>query len=175
VVSLTLDNGTPLGSATIDSHGSFTATIVDAAGTSPGNHTIRAVNHVNANGRDATATATVTIQVTSATAVSKPSFTMIGTIQGQTGCPLQPITSGQTDDTVMIFGSGFASGTVTISLDTVAGFVLGRATVAAPGTFCELMHTPPAAQAGKHTLLAVQNGIVAAQSPATFVLPEVIH
>jgi hypothetical protein len=173
VVSLTLDNGTPLGTATIDGRGSFTATIVIPAATSPGTHTIHAVNHVNANGRDATATQN--IQVASATAVSKPSFMMVGTVQGQTGCSSQPIISGQTDDTVMMFGSGFAAGTVAIRLDTVTGFLLGSAPVGAPGTFCQLMHTPPGAQAGKHTLLAVQNGVVAAQSPATFVLPEVVH
>jgi hypothetical protein len=172
VVSLALDGGPQLATATVDARGTFSTSIVMPASTAPGTHTLHAVNHVNINGRDASATAN--IQVVSATAVTAPSFKMVGTLQGQIGCSAQQINLGDTDDTVMMSGSGFPTGTVTIHLDTITGFQLGSAPVGAPGTFCQLMNTPPAAQAGKHTLLAVVNGAVAAQLPATFDVPEVV-
>jgi hypothetical protein len=171
-VVLTLDGGTPLGTGTIDAQGNFSASITIPAATPAGTHTIHAVNHINADNRDATATENV--QVTAVTATSNASMMMVAQLQGQTGCPNLPILSAGTDDTFMLFGSGFGSGTVTIRLDTETGVVLGTATVRADGSFCQEAHSVPSSQAGKHTLVALQNGAVVARLATEFVRPSVI-
>jgi hypothetical protein len=182
-VVLTLDSGhllnhhpipgPLLGTGTINAQGTFTASITIPSSTAPGTHTIHALNHVNADGRDATATEN--IQVTAATGPSQASLMMVGLLQGQTGCPNQPISSAGTDDPFMLFGSGFAAGTVTVRLDTATGATLGTATVHPDGSFCQQMQSVPRSQAGKHTLLAMQSGAVVARLATEFVVPEVIH
>ena len=181
-VVLTLDRGhfghpripaTPLGTGTINAQGTFTASITIPSSTSAGTHTIHAVNQLNADGRDATATEN--IQVTGATSVSQASLMMVGVLPGQTGCPNQPILTGGTDDPFMLFGSGFAAGTVTVRLDTATGTTLGAATVRADGSFCQQMQSVPRSQAGKHTLLAVQSGAIVARLATEFVVPHVLE
>jgi hypothetical protein len=164
-VVLTLDGGTPLGTVTVNAQGNFETSITIPAGTSVGAHTIHAVI------RDAKADAT--IQVTAPG--SKASIMMVGLLAGETGCPPHPISSTQTDDTFMLFGAGFAAGTVTIRLETTMGATLGTATVSADGSFCQQMQSPPGNNAGAHTLVAVQNAAVVPQTAVTFVLPTVIH
>ncbi len=100
---------------------------------------------------------------------------MVGLLQGQTGCPNQPISAAVTDDPFMLFGSGFAAGTVTVRLDTATGATLGTATVHPDGNFCQQMQSVPTSQAGKHTLLAVQSGAIVARLATEFVVPEVVH
>jgi hypothetical protein len=103
------------------------------------------------------------------------SIMMVGVLPGETGCPNHPISSTQTDDTFMLFGRGFASGTVAVRLDVPSGTALGTATVRADGSICQQMHSPPANAAGAHTLVAVQNGAVAARAPVTFVTPSLVR
>src|SRR5207253_238154 len=159
-VVVTLDNGaTPIGTATVGSNGTFTASVTIPAGTSAGTHTIHAVNQVNADHRPATAT--VNMQVTAATPgpgpgpnLSQGTMMMVALLQGETGCPTHPINSTTTADTFMLTGGNFSPGSVTIHLDSQTGTVLGTATVGAGGTFCQRMNAPPKSQAGKHTLVA---------------------
>jgi hypothetical protein len=133
-VVLTLDGSTPLGTATVNAKGNFETSITIPAGTSVGAHTIHAVI------RDAKADAT--IQVTAPG--SKASIMMVGVLTGETGCPNHPISSTQTDDTFMLFGAGFAAGTVAIHLDTTTGATLGAAMGHADGSICQQMQSPPA-------------------------------
>jgi hypothetical protein len=170
-VVLTLDGGsTPLGSGTINAQGTFVASITIPAATPAGTHTVHAINRVNADKREATATENIQVVAATPAGVSNALMMMVFPLQGETGCPNRPIVSTVVDDTFMLFGSGFAPGTVTVHLDTQAGSVLGTAAVGANGTFCQKMRSPPRAQAGKHTLVAVENGAVAAQLPVTFVV-----
>jgi hypothetical protein len=164
-VVLTLDGGTSLGTVSVNTQGAFATSITIPAGTSAGAHTIHAVMPG--------ASADATIQVTAPG--SKASIMMVGVLSGEKGCPPHPISSTQTDDNFMLFGAGFAAGTVTIRLDTTMGATLGTATAGADGSFCQQLNSPPGSNAGAHTLVAVQNAAVVAQTAVTFVLPNVIH
>ena len=106
----------------------------------------------------------------------KASILVVGLLKGETGCPNHPIGSTQTDSDFTLFGAGFgaAAGAVTIRLDTAGGASIGAATVRADGSFCQVMPGVPAAQAGNHTLVAMQSGAVQAQTPIAFVLPSVV-
>lgn len=75
----------------------------------------------------------------------------------------------------MLFGAGFAPGTVTFHLDGPTAAVLGSATPGRDGSFCQQMPGVPGRQAGAHKLIAVQNGAVQTQIPITFVLPSVVR
>jgi hypothetical protein len=181
-VVLTLDSGhvrnpripsRPLATGTIDARGTFAVSVTIPSSTPAGTHTIHAVNGLNGDGRPATATEN--IQVIAATSSAQASLMMVGLLQGQSGCPNQPISSAGTDDPFMLFGSGFAAGTVTIRLDTATGATLGIATVHSDGSFCQQMQSVPRSQSGKHTLLAMQSGAVIARLATEFVVPEVIH
>jgi hypothetical protein len=158
-----------LGIATTDANGNFVGTVTIPRGTPAGRHTIFAVSGI--------AKTSENFQVTAATpgTVSKASMMMVFANPGEAGCPNRPILSAGTDDTFMLFGSGFAPGAVTVHLDSAAGAVLGTATVRADATFCGQMRSVPRAQAGKHTLVAVQNGAVVSQLATEFVPPSVIH
>ena len=164
-VVLTLDGGTPLGKVTVNAQGKFQTSITIPVGTSANTHTIHAVI------RDAEADATIQVTVPG----SEASIMIVGELNGEMGCPNHPISSTQTDDTFMLFGAGFPAGTVTINLDTPTGAMLGTATVHANGTICQQMQSPPAKDAGAHTLVAVQAGAVLAQAAVTFVLPNVVR
>ena len=164
-VILTLDGGIPIGAATIDKLGTFTASITIPSDASSGLHTIHAVNGA--------AKADMTIQVTAAAPAA--SIMMVAQLFGETGCPNHPIDSIVTDNTVMLFGSGFPLGTVAIHLDTATGTTLGTAAVRGDGSFCQQINTPSSSEVGKHNLLAVQNGAVVAQTTVTFVKPYVIR
>jgi hypothetical protein len=72
----------------------------------------------------------------------------------------------------MLFGAGFASGQVTIHLDTTTGATLGTASVHADGSICQRMQSAPGNKAGARTLVAMQNGAVVAQTAVMFVLPS---
>lgn len=168
-VTLTLDGGTPLGVTTVTQQGTFDTTITIPAGTTVGTHIIHAV------GRDLKAD--VAIEVRSPGGGGKASILMVGVLKGETGCPNHPLTSTQTDYGFTLFGAGFpaAAGAVTIHLDTAGGSSLGVGTVRPDGSFCQVMAGVPAAQAGNHTLVAVQSGAVKAQTNVSFVLPSVIR
>jgi hypothetical protein len=163
-VVLTLDGGTPVGASTVNAQGTFVATITIPAGTSPGTHALHAVN------RDAKANENVQILAPTSAGMGQGSLMMVALLRGETGCPNHPIVSTVVDDTFMLFGSGFAAGTVTIHLDTATGHALGTATVRADGSFCQQMQPVPRAQAGAHTIMALQNGAIGAQLRATFVV-----
>lgn len=169
MVVLTLDGATPLGTATVNAQGTFETSITIPAGTSFGAHTIHAVNG------DAAADVTIQVTAPTPTGASTASIMMVGLLEGETGCPNHPISSTQTDDTFMLFGAGFAPGTVTIHLDTTTGSMLGIATVRADGSICQQMQSPPSNEAGAHTLVAAQNGAVVAKTAVTFVLPNVVR
>jgi hypothetical protein len=166
-VAISLDNGTGLGATNVDGKGKFATSVTIPASTPAGAHTITAVN--------GNAKATAQIQVVAAGTVMKPTIAMLGTKAGQTDCSSSPIAGGQVEDTVMMLGSGFAPGTVAVRLDSVTGFMMGSATVDAGGSFCQRMNTPPSSLAGKHNIVAVENGAIAASVSATFILPEVVH
>lgn len=163
-VLLTLDGGTPLGTVTVNAQGTFTASITIPAMTSAGAHTIHAIDS------NAKADAAFQVRAPSAVGGSKASIMMVGVLHGEAGCPNHPISSVVTDDTVMLFGSGFAAGTVTIHLDALTGVTLGTATARADGSICQKIQTAPGNKAGAHTLVAVQNGAVVAQTAVTFVV-----
>ncbi len=180
-VVLTLDSGTRprrgvrvgeatrLGTASISAQGTFETSITIAAGTPAGNHTIHAASG------DAQTSANFQVTAATTTGPSNASLLMVAQLKGETGCPNHPILSTGTDDTFMLFGTGFAQGTVAIRLDTATGAVLGTATVRADGSFCQQMKSVPRSQAGAHTLLAVQNGAVVARLPTQFVVPSVVR
>lgn len=161
-VVLTLDGGVPLGTASVDGAGIFEASVTIPAATPAGPHRIHAVNG------DAVADAAIQVSAPAPAGGGRASITMVGVLQGETACPNHPISSSQTDDTFMLFGSGFAPGTVTVHLDT-GGAVLGSATVRPDGSICQRMQSAPGNKAGAHTLVAVQNGAVVAQTDVTFV------
>lgn len=164
-VVLTLDGGTPLGKVSVNAQGKFQTPITIPLGTSANTHTIHAVI------RDVKADAIIQVTVPG----SEASIMIVGELNGEMGCPNHPISSTQTDDTFMLFGAGFPAGTVTINLDTPTGAMLGTATVRANGTICQQMQSPPAKDAGAHTLVAVQAGAVLALAAVTFVLPSVVR
>jgi hypothetical protein len=85
----------------------------------------------------------VTLQVTAPASRSKASISMVGLLNGETGCPNHPISSTQTDDTFMLFGVGLAAGTVTIHLDTPTGITLGTARTHADGSICQRVQSAP--------------------------------
>jgi hypothetical protein len=161
-VLLTLDQGTPVGTAFITDRGTFAANIAIPANAAPGNHKLQA-----ANGPVVAHTTIAVIPVASPGA--RASIMMVGVLQGESGCPSHPISSTQAGADFMLFGSGFQAGAVSVHLDTAAGLVVGNAVTQANGTFCQKMLGVPASQAGNHRLVAVQNGVIQAQVPATFV------
>lgn len=165
-VVLSLDGGTPLGAATVDTKGTFETSVTIPPGTLAGAHTMHAVNG------DAKADVSIQVIPPPSAGRTRASIIMVGLLRGETGCPNHPISSTQTGDTFTLFGSGLAAGPVTIRLDTVSGATLGTAVVRSDGTFCGQMRGVPGDQAGAHSLAAVQNGTVAAQTTVTFVLPS---
>lgn len=161
-VVLTLDLANQVGSGVITDRGTFDTTITIPANAAPGNHRLRAANGATV------AQTTITI-----TGVAPPgaraSIMMVGVLQGESGCPPHPISSTQADANFMLFGTGFQAGAVSVRLDAVNGLVVGSAVAQGNGTFCQKMVGVPASQAGNHRLVAVQNGAILAQVPATFV------
>jgi hypothetical protein len=75
----------------------------------------------------------------------------------------------------MLFGSGFAMGSVTIRLDSVSGATLGAAPVRLDGSICQRINSVSGDKAGPHTIVAVQNGSVAAKAAVTFVQPSLVR
>ena len=165
-VVLSLDGGTPLGTATVDTKGTFETSVTIPPGTASGAHTLHAVNG------EAKADASIQVIPPPSAGRTRGSMMMVGLLKGETGCPNHPIASTQTGDGFTLFGSGLAAGPVTIRLDSISGATLGTAVVRADGTFCQQMRGVPGDQAGAHTLAAVQNGTVAAQTTVTFVVPS---
>lgn len=160
--------GAQIGSATVNSQGTFVANVTIPASVSPGSHTIRAFN--------GDATAELPVMVAAASGPSgQASLMMIGLFPGETGCPNHPINSFQTGAAFTLFGKGFSAGAIAIHLDAANAPFLGTVTAAADGTFCQKISAPPANQVGAHKLVAVQNGVVRAQLQVTFVSPEIIH
>lgn len=166
---LELDRQVALGTATIDGVGNFDTPVTIPAGIAAGSHIIRAST------RGSTAAAEVTIQVAPAGGGSQASIMMVGLLHGETGCPNHPITSTQTDDTFLLFGSGFSPGSVSINLDTPAGTPLGQAAVRPDGSICQQMRSPSANSAGPHAVVAVQGGAQVARMNVTFVAPSGPH
>jgi hypothetical protein len=167
-VVLALDLQTQVGTAVISERGTFDATIVIPAGTALGNHRLRA------SGAEAQAQMTIAVTGVSPTG-GKASITMVGILNGETGCPPHPINSTQTDASFLLFGAGFQPGAVSVRLDTVAGFEVGSAIAQADGRFCQSMRGVPSARAGNHVLMAVQNGVSQAQLAAAFVVASGPH
>lgn len=164
-VALTLDGGTPLGTATVTDKGTFTATVTIPAGTTAGAHTIHAVNGA--------AKADASVQVTAPTAGGGRA-TIIASFRGfgETGCPLHPTASMYAmyaDKPFPLIGTGFAPGVVTIHLDSATGQTLGMVTAGTDGSFCQDIKGPPNDLAGERTLVAVQNGAVQATTTVRFV------
>src|SRR5215208_6409693 len=151
-VALTLDNGTALGTTTVDAQGKFEATVTTPAGTPAGSHALHAVN--------GDARAQVGIDVAAAGAPRKGSITIVGQLPGETGCPNHPLSSAQVEDWFMMFGAGFAPGAVEIRIDSATGLLVGTVTANADGSFCQKMTGVPYSQVGDHTLVAVQSGAV---------------
>jgi hypothetical protein len=168
-VALSLDRGENLGTTTVNPNGTFETSITIPAGTSAGAHTIHATNG------DANAEVTIRVAASTPLAMSKASIMMVGLLKGETGCPNHPITSTQTDDSFMLFGSGFAMGSVTIRLDSVSGATLGAAPVRLDGSICQRINSVSGDKAGPHTIVAVQNGSVAAKAAVTFVQPSLVR
>ena len=166
-VVLTLDGTIPLGAGVLTDHGAFDMTVTIPASVAAGTHKLRAANP--------TAVAEVALGITGAAAVGKASIMMVGILGGESGCPNHSISSTQTDANFLLFGTGFRAGPVSIHLDKVAGFALGSATAQADGSFCQKMAGVPIRLAGKHLLVAVQNGAVQAQAAETFVVPSIVH
>ena len=165
-VVLSLDGGTPLGTATVDTKGTFETSVTIPPGTLAGAHTVHAVNG------DAKADVSVQVIAPPSAGRTRASMMMVALLKGETGCPNHPISSTQTGDGFTLFGSGLAAGPVTIRLDTISGTTLDTAVVRPDGTFCQQMRGVPGDQAGAHTLAAVQNGTVAALTTVTFVTPS---
>ncbi len=172
-IALTLDGGTPLGTATADGQGSFQANVTIPPGTPAGMHTLQA--------RSGDANASVSIQVAApAPSGGNARMVLTGSFFGETGCPTHPLPdyaqSITTDDTFSLFGSGFGPGTVTIFLDSPGGMALGSVGVAGDGSFCgAAFRGPPTSLLGSHTLNAVQNGAVQATIPVKVIRPDVVR
>jgi hypothetical protein len=157
-----------LGSATVTAQGTFVANVTIPASVSPGAHTIRAV--------DGSAVAVVGVTVSGTNAGGgAASLMIVGLLHGETGCPNHPITSTATGSPFMLFGAGMDPGSAAVHLDAPNGPILGTANARPDGTFCQQMPGVPGNQAGNHRLLAVQNGVVKAQTAVTFVTPSIVH
>lgn len=169
-VVLTLDNGTTLGTATVDAQGEFETRVTIPAGTPPGHHRVYAVNG------DAKADAGIEVRAqTSGPAAATGTLQVVALLNGQTGCPNNPVTGAQVDDTFRLFGAAFAPGAVEIRVDSLGGQTLATLTAGADGSFCTDVKSVTRAQAGKHTLVAVQNGVEKARLTIDFVLPYVVR
>jgi hypothetical protein len=166
-VVLTLDGVTPLGTVLVSDHGAFDTNVTIPAGIAAGNHKLRAVNGETI--------AEVAIGVTGAATAGKASIMMVGILPGESGCPNHPISSTQTDANFLLFGTGFGVGTVAIHLDSATGFSVGSAVAQADGSFCQKMVGVPSSRVGTHVLMAVQNGVIRAQTAVTVVVVSVIH
>jgi hypothetical protein len=166
--ALAASQGTPLGSAFINTQGTFDAPVTIPAGLSPGQHMIRATSG------SSVAEVVITVSGTNAGGGSA-SIMMVGLLRGETGCPNHPISSTQTDASFMLFGSGFGAGPVTLHLDAPNAPTIGSATARPDGSFCQQIGGIPGRLAGAHNLVAVQNGAMQAQARITFVLPSVVH
>jgi hypothetical protein len=166
---LTLDGGTPLGTATVTAQGTFEVSITIPSGTSAGVHTIHAANG------EAKADVAIQVAAPSRPGESTASIMMVARLPSEPGCPNHPISSTQTGGTFTLFGAGFAPGNVTIHLDTTAGATLGTAMVHADGSICQQMQSAADNEVGPHTLVAEQNGAVVAQTTVSFVLPSFIR
>jgi len=142
-------------------------TVTIPASVTAGAHKLRATNPE--------AAAEVALGITGGGGGGKASIMMVGILGGESGCPPHPITSTQTDANFLLFGTGFRAGPVSVHLDQAAGFGVGSATAQADGTFCQKMIGVPSNMAGKHLLVAVQNGAVQAQAPETFVVVSMLH
>jgi hypothetical protein len=165
-VVVTLDGGSPLGTALANAQGIFDIPITVLAGTPAGSHTIHAI------GNSARAEETIQVAAPAPAGGSRASIMMVGLLRGETGCPNHPISSTQTDDTFVLFGSGFAAGSVIVRLDNASGATLGTATVRPDRSICQQMRSPPGNKAGSHAVVAVQNGAAVAQTNINFVLPS---
>jgi hypothetical protein len=166
-VVLTLDGATTLGEGVVSGQGAFDMNVKIPAGAAAGSHKLRAVNAQGA--------AEVTLGITSAVAGGKASMILVGILPGESGCPNHPITSTQTDANFLLFGNGFGAGPLAIHLDNAAGFSVGSATAQADGSFCQKMAGVPSSLAGNHLLVAVQNGVIRAQTALAFVVVSIVH
>jgi len=161
-VSIKLDNGSQIGTASVTSGGTFSTTVTIPAATTAGTHTIHATLD--------TKQADTTVQVQAAGSVNSATITIVSS-QGT------PLTSTQTDDSFTLFGTGFTPGTVTVYLESPSGFLVGTATAGADGTFRAQLIVPYS-QAGPHTLVAVEStdaGTTRATAAVTFVTPSVVR
>lgn len=159
----------PVGSAILTPQGTFAATVTLPASLTPGSHTIWASN--------GDVEAEVAINVTAPNAGRGASLMIIAIVAaGESGCPNRPSNSIVGDTNFMLFGAGFAPGSVSVYADRATGSrPLGTANVPADGTFCEQMRGISGTQLGPHTLLAVENGAVKAQAAVTVVPPTQTH
>jgi hypothetical protein len=166
-VVLTLDGATTLGEGVVSGQGAFDMNVKIPAAAAAGTHKLRAVN--------AQAAAEVALGISAAAPGGKASMIMVGILGGESGCPNHPISSTQTDANFLLFGTGFGAGPLAIHLDTAAGFSVGSATAQADGSFCQKMAGVPSSLAGSHSLVAVQNGVIRAQTAVKFVVVSVLH
>lgn len=180
-VTLTLNNGTRLGTATARADATFEVSLTIPAGTAAGIHRIQAVS---GNIR-----AEVQIEVAAASAPSSPgssgtagngSIRVIELNAGQTGCPANRSEQRAfVEQPFRLFGSGFAPGGVEIRFDSAGGLLLGTLTAGADGSFCGEVRAPTRAQRRpppiQHTIYAVQNGVVRAQLTISVYVPDVVR
>lgn len=170
-VTLTLDNGATLGTATVRPDATFDVSLAIPAGTAAGSHKIQAVS--------GTTRAEVAIEVQAASAAGNGSIRVIELAAGQTGCPANPSEQRAfVEQPFRLFGSGFAPGRVEIRFDSAAGLLLGTLTAGADGTFCGDVTAPTRAQRGppiQHTIYAVQNGVVRAQLVIAVYVPDAVN
>lgn len=163
-VVVKLDGRAEVGSGVITERGTFETTVTIPASAVAGTHRLLAFH-------GGAIAARTTIAVTGVAAPgARASIMMVGVLAGETGCPNHPISSTAADANFMLFGAGFQAGAVSVRLNTVNGLVVGNAVAQGNGTFCQSMVGVPASQAGNHRLVALQNGAIQAQIPATFVV-----
>lgn len=166
-VTLNVDGTDVLGSAKVDSEGTFSVPVTMPSSVVPGFHQIRAYHQLKM-------VATSLILVNPAGASVTPTIMMVGLLQGESGCPFHPITSTAADSDFWLFGQGFTRGFVVIRLDSATASLHSLAYVDADGTFCRDVSAVGSSNVGPHTIFATQRTAVA-KTTINFVAVSPVH